>query len=312
MISDPFSDILKLVNAQTVISGGFTAGGRWAIRFPAPDKIKFFALVKGCCWLSIEGRAAPVRVETGDVFLISEQRSFILGSDLEMVPLDAPRLFSGAGRKFAKIGDSEDCIQIGGHVRLDPSVGRVLADVLPPLIHVRAASPEASVLQWLLDQLIHEQASDLLGAGIASAQLAQLMFVQILRVYLAESKELPAGWLRALGDTDIAPALRLMHSDPGRAWGVEELARSVAMSRTTFAERFKAVAGVPPLTYLLNWRMRIAERALRDEDTPVSDLGMSLGYTSESAFSNAFKREVGMAPKRYRDIVRAGTLQSAS
>ena len=84
------------------------------------------------------------------------------------------------------------------------------------------------------------------------------------------------------------------------------------MSRTTFAERFKAVAGVPPLTYLLNWRMRIAERALRDEDTPVSDLGMSLGYTSESAFSNAFKREVGMAPKRYRDIARAGTLQCAS
>ncbi len=73
------------------------------------------------------------------------------------------------------------------------------------------------------------------------------------------------------------------------------------MSRTTFALRFKSAAGVPPLTYLLNWRMRIAEHALREGKTTVSALSQSLGYTSESAFSNAFKRVVGIAPKRYRD-----------
>jgi hypothetical protein len=78
--ADPFSDILKFTNAETVVSGGFTAGGAWAIRFPGPDKIKFFALVKGNCWLCIDGQEAPVWVEAGDVFLLSAQRSFVLAS----------------------------------------------------------------------------------------------------------------------------------------------------------------------------------------------------------------------------------------
>ncbi|PZM13706.1 AraC family transcriptional regulator [Rhizobium tubonense] len=313
MVDDPFSDILKFTNAQSVVSGGFAAGGSWAVRFPAPDKIKFFGLVKGRCWLSMDGEEAPVRIEEGDVFLLSAQRSFVLSSDLAAVPIDATSLFGGGASKFAEIGDGEDCIQIGGHVRLDPASGGLLADILPPLIHVRASSPQATVLQWLLDQLVRERVADLPGASLASAQLAQLMFVQILRAHLAASGSFAAGWLRALGDPRIAPALRLMHGDPSRDWHLEELAHSVAMSRSTFSSRFREVAGVPPLTYLTNWRMRLAQRALREGNAPVSTLGLSLGYTSESAFSNAFKRAIGMAPKRFRDKARAdgGSLQSA-
>jgi AraC-like DNA-binding protein len=311
MRADPFSDILKFTNAETVVSGGFTAGGSWAIRFPEPDKIKFFALVKGNCWLSIEGQEAPVRVEAGDVFLLSARRSFVLGGDLAAVPVDATSLFTGSRNKTAKLGDGEDCIQIGGHVRLDPSSGGLLADVLPPLIHVRAASPQAGPLRWLLDQLIREREAELPGASLASAQLAQLIFVQILRAHLETSGPLAAGWLRAVSDQRLAPALRLMHGDPGRSWQLEELAKAAAMSRTTFALHFKTVAGVAPLTYLTKWRMRLAERALREESTQVSVLARLLGYTSESAFSNAFKRVTGTAPRHYRSAVRA-TAQPAN
>jgi len=91
-----------------------------------------------------------------------------------------------------------------------------------------------------------------------------------------------------------------MHGDPGRSWQLGELAKAVCMSRTTFALRFKTVTGVAPLTYLLNWRMSLAQHALRERNISVFDLALSLGYTSESAFSNAFKRVVGMAPKRYQ------------
>lgn len=87
-------------------------------------------------------------------------------------------------------------------------------------------------------------------------------------------------------------------------WRLEELARAAAMSRTSFAERFRAVAGTPPLAYLNAWRMLLAQRALRDAETRVGPLAMELGYTSESALSNAFKREVGMSPLRCRASVR--------
>jgi AraC-like DNA-binding protein len=307
MTADPFSDILKLTNAETVVSGGFTAGGSWAIRFPSPDKIKFFALVKGNCWLRIENQQAPIRVEAGDVFLLSAQRSFVLAGDLAAVPVDATGLFTGTIYRTAKLGHGDDCIQIGGHVRLDPATGGLLADVLPPLIHVKANSRQTTVLRWLLEQLISERAAELPGSSLASAQLAQLLFVQILRAHMEASGPLAAGWLRAVGDDRLAPALRLMHGDPGHAWQLEELAKAAAMSRTTFAQHFKAVAGVSPLAYLTKWRMRLAERALREESIPVSALAGELGYTSESAFSNAFKRVTGNAPKRYRTASRASS-----
>src|SRR5439155_2303534 len=131
-------------------------------------------------------------------------------------------------------------------------------------------------------------------------------FVQIIRSYLETSGPLTTGWIRALGDERVAPALRLMHQEPARAWQVGELAKEACMSRTSFALRFKAAAGVAPLTYLQNLRMRLAEHELREGSASVSRLALSLGYGSESAFSNAFKRTTGMAPKRYRSIFAKG------
>ena len=100
--ADPLSDILKLADAQPVLSGGFTAGGSWGIRFPEPDKIKFFALIKGHCWLRIDEQEEPVRVEEGDVILLSAQRSFTLSGGLDVIPLDANDIFSGGRRNSQK------------------------------------------------------------------------------------------------------------------------------------------------------------------------------------------------------------------
>jgi AraC-like DNA-binding protein len=106
--------------------------------------------------------------------------------------------------------------------------------------------------------------------------------------------------LRALSDPRLAAALRMMHGEPGRAWGLEELAQASSMSRTAFAVRFRALAGTTPLAYLTAWRMRLAERALREQKASISAIGQALGYSSESAFSNAFKRETGLSPQGYR------------
>ncbi|SCB42243.1 AraC-type DNA-binding protein [Rhizobium lusitanum] len=301
MITDPFSQILRLVRAETLVTGGFTAGGPWAIRFPAPKTIKFFAVVKGSCWVALDGEA-PIRFATGDVGLLSAPRAFVLASDPDVTPVDAMTLFSGVGRTTAQLGDGGDFAHIGGHVLLDPASGRLLADVLPPWIHVRANLPAAATFRWLLDRLVEERASDLPGAELASAQLAQLLFIQILRAHLAGAQDESGGWLRALSDPRIAPALRLMHQDPARAWRLEDFAAACAMSRTTFAERFRSVAGIAPLAYLTEWRMRLAEQALRNEDgKSVALIAHSVGYASESAFSNAFKRETGKSPKSYRN-----------
>ena len=129
--------------------------------------------------------------------------------------------------------------------------------------------------------------------------LAHLLFVHILRHHI-EAGAMQPGWLKAAGDPHIGPAMCLMHADPGRNWHLKELASAIGMSRSSFAERFKTVSGFAPLTYLTFWRMRLAETALRDGERSLAALASSLGYGSESAFSTAFKRVVGISPAHYR------------
>ena len=78
------------------------------------------------------------------------------------------------------------------------------------------------------------------------------------------------------------------------------LAAEAGLSRAPFARRFTALIGQPPLSYLTWWRMTTAARLLRDADAPLSAIALRVGYTSEFAFANAFKRHHGIAPGTYR------------
>lgn len=305
MSADPLSDALAVAGARSVFSGGFTAGGTWAIRLRGRDKLKVNAVVRGGCLLLREGGGEPVSLSEGDVVVSDGRQPYVLCSAPGLEPLDSGDVTMDPETRMARLGQGEDVACVSGHIDLSRDSGELLRRALPELIHVRADAAEAPVLRWLTGQLVGEMKTRRAGVEFASDQLAQLLFVQVLRVCLAEAEGLPPGWLRALADERLAPALRLMHEDPGHPWQLEELARAAAMSRTTFAVRFREAAGVPPLTYLLNWRMSLAARALRQDAVPVAVLARSVGYTSESAFSNAFKRAVGVAPRRYRDAVRS-------
>ncbi|MCW5831668.1 MAG: AraC family transcriptional regulator [Labilithrix sp.] len=300
--SDPFADILRLTEASSVVSGGFSARGDWALRFPSFGKLKLAAVARGTCLLRLDGQKRGARLEEGDVVFLPGPRGFVLASDLSIAPKDARRV----GEGFAQIGDGEgpECVVISGVVSPHPSSGSLLSEVLPELVHVHGASPEAAPLRWILEQILEERRAVRPGRAIASALLAQLLFVQALRAHLGGSGRLPSGWLRALRDERLAPALRLMHGDPGREWTLGELAKASAMSRTRFATHFKSIAGVAPLSYLTEWRMRLAQRALRDDQDSIGQIAASLGYASESAFSHAFKRVTGSAPRHYRHAAR--------
>ena len=207
--------------------------------------------------------------------------------------------------RLAAADRGSDDVVIGGCVDLDPAGRALLLRALPAVGHVRASAASATKLRGNLDGLFDEVTGGRMGSAFAIRQYGQLLLLELVRAYV-EQVELPPGWLRLLTDERLRPALGLMHADPARPWGLQELARAAAMSRTSFAERFRAVAGVPPLTYLNRWRMLLAQRALRDGDLRVGSLALDLGYAWESAFSTAFKREVGESPLRYRHRARGG------
>ncbi len=134
------------------------------------------------------------------------------------------------------------------------------------------------------------------GSALVVQQLATVTLIQALRLHLNASDGV--GWLFALADRQVAPALQAIHSDPARRWTVGTLASEVGMSRSSFAARFRARVGDGPIEYLTRWRMLLAGRDLARGD-PVGIVSRALGYESESAFSTAFKRVMGHPPRRH-------------
>jgi len=139
MEGDPLTDVLTLASARCVRIGTLKAGGTWALKFPPPQKIKLTAVVKGTCWVPVDGERA-LRLETGDVFVVPAERSYVLASDLKASQIDGLALFTRATDNVATVGDGKDFFAIGGHVSLDPDRGGVLADVMPPVIHSSGSS----------------------------------------------------------------------------------------------------------------------------------------------------------------------------
>ncbi|GAQ66175.1 AraC family transcriptional regulator [Streptomyces scabiei] len=301
MATDRLSEALDLVEVRGVLAGGIAARGGWWSRAPLSDPVKFFALVSGRARLATDGIDEPVDLVAGDVAILTGRTWVAFEAGAEPRQQVQPESDFSTDR-FASADRDADDIVIGGSVSLNEAGSTLLLETLPPLAHIRSAGDDDRLLAALL-RLFDEATARRLGSAFAVQQYAQLFLLELLRSYVDQSA-LPSSWLRLLVDERLRPALDLMHGRPGRPWGLEELARAAAMSRTTFAERFREAAGVPPLTYLGRWRMLLAQRALRDGDARVAALAEELGYGSESAFSTAFKRVVGESPLRYRARVR--------
>lgn len=310
MTSDPLSDVLELVQARCSLSGRLVAGGTWARRFSNLYAIKFCAAIEGACWCFMEGMAAPVRFGAGDVLVTNGTQSLILASDANLIAGAVNTPFAQDQDGIYRVGVGSDFAMLAGMVHIDDRRQSLLLDGLPPMFHVLGTTPEAASIGWLLKQLVHEmEPSERPGRTVILTELAQLLFVTTLRAYLAHAPENDTGWLKGLGDKRLASALSRMHAEPRRSWSLEDLAQAAGMSRTSFAVRFREVMGMPPLTYLTQWRMHVAERQLLAGVT-VAEAADAIGYTSESAFSHAFKRSMGVAPGRYRkaaeDLQEAG------
>nr|WP_272926968.1 AraC family transcriptional regulator [Streptomyces sp. SID8382] len=133
----------------------------------------------------------------------------------------------------------------------------------------------------------------------------------MLRAHAGQTDR-PTGWLGALNEDGIGAALRAVHADVAHPWNLKELAEISHMSRSAFAHSFKNHVGVPPLEYLIQWRMSLARDALARDTLSISELARATGYLSESAFSTAFRRVVGSSPAQFRNQARQPPLSAAN
>lgn len=297
---DPLEDVLALLETRGHLSAGLVAGGRWAVRFEAPQGVKFNAVRRGSCLLEVDGVDAPVELAEGDCYLLAHRRPFTLRSDPEAVPVPAAPLFARTEDGVARVGEGDDTFLVGGRFSFGARAQELLLDRLPPVIHIPAGTRHAETVQWALSAIDQELTYRQLASSLVAEHLAVVMLVHVLRLHLAREPHAVSGWLAGLADPLVATALAALHQDPARAWTVAELARACAVSRSTLAARFKATVGQGPLEYLTRWRIELAARQLREGGATLASIAHAVGYGSESALSVAFKRVLGKPPGDYR------------
>lgn len=289
---DPLSDVLTALGANVTRRTRLEASGQWALSFPPLDRLKFVALLKGTAWLIVP-ELDPQLLRAGDVCLIG-RTAYAVASDPNLLFRDGQPLYDGCD--VARLG-GDDTISLGGTVTFAPGNADFLLDMLPDLLLVPGSSPGSGAVRTILALLNDEAERGAMGGRLVSARLADVLLVEAIRAYTEGGERPRTGWLGALSDPRLGCALRAIHEDIARPWTVAHLAAAAGMSRAAFSAAFARQVGQPPLAYVRAWRLTLARAALARGDTDIASLGGKLGYTSQSAFTYAFRRAFGATPK---------------
>jgi AraC-like DNA-binding protein len=315
-MADALSDVLRSIRLKggVFLDARFTAP--WAVNshVTAEDckpmlakpaqMIAYHFLVEGRMLVSVDGEPA-VQADSGEVVLLPRNDTHTLASEHGIAPVNGRHLvqptldgglarvnYGGGGEPVRLVCGFLGCEDI--HNPLIASLPRLLT------INVHEATSRAFIetsMRFAVAELIEGR----LAESTVLSRLSELLLVEAVRRYADRFGEQQTGWLKGLKDPNIGRALALLHQNIAASWTAEALAKEVAMSRSAFADRFTTLVGVPPIRYLITWRMETAKIQLNETAKSIAQVAYTIGYDSEEAFSRAFKREVGVSPAAWRD-----------
>jgi AraC-like DNA-binding protein len=313
---DALSETLRVVRlvGAIFINARFTAP--WCYQSPHADQaapflepgaervVIFHLITEGECFVEM-GHAPPTRLVAGDAIIFPQGHAHRMASEPGLPPASGARLDTVLARRprtLAYGGGGPTTRLVCGYLACDARLARLLLAGLPSLVkvNVRGSSAgawlEASVRYALAEARSPNRPG---GAGVL-AKLAEVLFIEVLRLYMNEQSEGSTGWLAGVNDRVVGAALKAMHATPGHPWTLEELARTAGSSRSVLAERFQQLVGSAPMQYLTQWRMVLAANLLRGSNAPLAAIAEDVGYQTDTAFSRAFRREYGAPPAAWR------------
>jgi AraC-like DNA-binding protein len=273
----------------------------------AQHLISFHIVTRGDCWAGLAGET-PERLEAGDVLIIPHGDSYYLAD-----PPTAERSYGfeqalnffsnmAAGRMPSTVvegGRGPATTQfICGFLGCDLQPFNPVLSALPRMLRIRSA--RGAGLTHLVAFAMHELRETHIGASAVKLRMAELLFVAVIRRYLETLSDGHVGWLAGLRDPLVARTLALLHDAPAQSWTLEGLAAQIGSSRSVIAERFMHFIGQPPMHYLRHLRMQLASRLLVEKGGKIASVAAAVGFESESAFSRAFKKYVGVSPDQWR------------
>jgi AraC-like DNA-binding protein len=332
MTTDTLSDVLRAVRLTGAVFFDVEASAPWVAEAPpardvAPfimpgseHVIEYHLLLSGRCHAGLIGQP-PLELSAGDLIIFPQGDPHVVSSAPGMraePDLELHRRAAGAQLPFAlrPDGGGERAALICGFLGCDARPFNPLLATLPRILLVRheqlahhAIAPLAT-LSPLIQLALAESKQRRAGSECVLSRLSELLFVEAIRAYVETLPSEQTGWLGGMRDPHVGRALAALHDRPAHAFGLEELAREVGLSRSLLVERFVHFVGMPPMQYLTQWRMQLAAEQLRSTTESLAEIAERVGYGSESAFSRAFKRLVGVAPQSFRQGRSDTALQS--
>lgn len=320
--ADALSDVLETVRLTGAMFFVVEARAPWTAASPdgsalapvilerAQHVVSYHVIVEGRCWAQMAG-SSPTPLEAGDVFVAPHGDAYALASAPDMKNDLSVEEMLGWFRLMAS-GELPSVVREGGEggksikvicgfLGCDALPFNPALAALPRLMHLRGAhAGGADRLRALIDFVSAEARDQRAGRRSVLLRAGELLFVEVVRGYLATLTTENAGWLAGLRDPLVGRALALLHGASSRDWTLDDLARACGASRSVLAERFTHFVGEPPIHYLARWRMQRAAAMLTASNAKVSAIARQVGYDSEAAFSRAFKKHAGASPDAWR------------
>jgi AraC-like DNA-binding protein len=294
-MGDPLSDVVQLLHPQAVFANVISGKGNWAVRYADYGQPGFCIVLEGSARLAVDGYA-PITISAGDFVLLPTTPAFTLSGFVPAPPVFIDPGVVPGGQGELRHGDPDgppDMRSLGGAFLFDTRDAALLVSLLPTVVHVQGSQRLMQLVQMVGEEYAQQQP----GNAYMLSRLVEMLLVEAMRSTTAGNA--PPGLLRGLGDERLAMALKQIHARIAHGWTVGELAKAAALSRSTFFERFTRAVGVPPMEYVLAWRMEVAKELLRRDGLSVTEVAERVGYGSTSTFSVAFSRHVGEPPSRY-------------
>lgn len=304
---DVLSDILGTLALRGMLYFTTEFAPPWGVKVPPLGTVARFHLVmRGTCWIEVEGDPERLRLETGDLVLIPHGAGHILADSpgtpaLQVDEVIARSGFTGRG---TLVYGGEDrgypTRLLCGHFEFDEGVCHPFLRQMPARIVIRHEEVARSVLlEEVFRSIVREVRGARPGCDAVVQRLSEVLFIQSVRVW-AESTAQDPGILSALANPDLGRCLGAIHGNPAANWTLEKLAREAGLSRTVFAARFKRLMAISPMQYVALWRIQKARRLLKDTQLTIDAIAERVGYGSTAALSRVFKKHVGESPGRHR------------
>jgi AraC-like DNA-binding protein len=312
---DAFSETLRVVRliGAIFINAKFTApwcyqsqqaGSIAHLLEPGAERLVIWHLItEGECYCELEG-AAPLRLTAGEIVVFPHGDAHRMSSEPGLPPAKGSSLDVVLARRPRQLtygGGGATTRLLCGYLGCDAPLARMLLAGLPAVVRVNVRGSNAGL--WLESSVRYALAEARSprpgGAGVLS-KLAEVLFIEVLRLYMNENQEGRTGWLAGVSDRMVGGALSALHKNPAHPWTLEELARAANTSRSVLAERFQELVGTSPMQYLTQWRMLLAANLLRHSNTPLARIAEGVGYQNDTAFIRAFRREFGAPPASWR------------